>query len=911
MNLLYKILPKVRSNHCLHMLMAVIFIFALTPDASAQGGRNRIKAFSDSAMVANPQLVDSFRRVDSLKRESLRILGTDSLVADSLEVDSVDSTISKQGLEEKLGIKLSPDALPSVVTSEASDSAVMNMTRNVFYLYGKAKVNYEDMELNAGRIVYDQGNNMVTAAPLSDSAVMLKDRPSFAQGQERFTYDTLQYNFKSKRAIVRNPKTQYGNGYVFSSQVKRNPDQTIYGYRNLYTTCALDTPHFGIAAKKIKVIPGRVVASGPANIVVEQVPTPLFLPFGLFPISKGQRSGFLLPTYSIEEQRGVGLLNGGYYFSLSKYADLEARANIFSKGSWQSTNRANYVKKYRYRGALTFAYAYNKTGEDFEPGATQGREFNVQWVHATDPKARPGTQFNASVNAGTSTFNANNTYDAAQILNNQYQSNITYNKSWANRPFTLSVSARHSQTAATGQVDVTLPEVVFFLNPVNPFQGKNSTGKRWYEKISVGYNMTGQNQLSFTDSLFSLDKMNMSQFRNGIRHSVPINASYSVLRFITLTVNGGYNEYWLTRQTFKAYDYTGDTVAQDINQGFFTARDYNARVTANTRIYGLKMFKKGKLMGIRHELRPNVGLAYIPDFAKDPYRFGYQTLIDPRGRPVYLSPYEGSIIGAPSQLGNYSSVVEGGFENNLQIKTRSDRDSNGFKNLSIIDNFSIRSGYDLAADSNNWRPMTLDLQTNLFNGLINLRAGASYSFYAWDTTFIRDSKQTLWERGEGFARLTNANVVLSADLKPKQRDANSARPASGMERYAMYGIYDAYYDFSIPWNMGLTYSLGMRKTLSTTTKRDTLVFDNNTVGINVDFTLTDRWKFVASTHYNFAQEQLQMTQFSLVRDMHCWRMELRVMPFGPRSFYNFTLNVKASELQDLKLMRQRYYNSSF
>src|SRR5690606_5294896 len=217
----------------------------------------------------------------------------------------------RQNLEEKLGIKISPDALPSIVKSEAADSAVLDMKRNVYYLYGKAKVNYEDMELNAGKIIYDQSSNMVTAAPLTDTAVKLKDRPSFQQGQEKFTYDTLQYNFKSKRAIVHNPKTQYGVGYVFSSQVKRNPDQAIYGYRNLYTTCALDTPHFGIRAQRIKVIPGRVVASGPANITVEQVPTPLFLPFGLFPISKGQRSGFLLPTYTIEEGRGVGLLNGG------------------------------------------------------------------------------------------------------------------------------------------------------------------------------------------------------------------------------------------------------------------------------------------------------------------------------------------------------------------------------------------------------------------------------------------------------------------------------------------------------------------------------------------------------------------------------------------------------------------------
>ncbi len=899
MNLRPTIPPKVRSNHCLSMMLAVIFTFVLTQGAFAQDRGLRFNTIQPDSLT------------DSLKITDTKIGLADSLLNDTtLVADTTIDSAARQSLEERLGIKISPDALPSEVKSEAADSAVLDMRRNIYYLYGKAKVNYEDMELNAGKIIYDQSSNMVTAGALSDTAVKLKDRPSFSQGQEKFTYDTLQYNFKSKRAIVRNPKTQYGEGYVFSQQVKRNPDQSIYGYRNLYTTCALDTPHFGIMAKKIKVIPGRVVASGPANITVEQVPTPLFLPFGLFPISKGQRSGFLLPTYTIEEGRGVGLLNGGYYFNLGQHMDLEARANIYSKGSWQTSGRTNYAKRYKYNGGLVFTYAYNKTGEDFEPGAQIEKAFNVRWLHNTDAKARPGQQFSASVNAGTSSFNANNTYDAEQILNNQYQSNITYSKAWANRPFTLAIGARHSQEASTGQVNVTLPEVSFFVNQFNPFQGKNSLGTRWYEKITTSYTFTAQNQLIFTDSLFNLSKLNIGDFNNAMKHSIPISASYNVLRFVNLTFGANYNEYWYTRQTFRAYDYTGDSVAQTLNRGFFTARDYNANIGANTRIYGLKMFKKGKLMGIRHVLTPRVSLNYVPDFAKAPYRFGYETIIDPRGEPQYLSPYEGSLLGAPGQLGNFSSILAFGFDNNLQVKLRSNKDSAGFNNIRLIDNFAVNSGYNLAADSFNWQNIAVSFNTLLFN-IINVTANATYDPYAFDTARNTRKNLTMWEQGTGIARFTGANVSIGAQLRPVKRETdNPAANTDEFRRLTMYGIDDIYYDFNVPWNLGLTYSLGLNKRYVPESRKDTLAVDNHNISINGDINLTSRWKLTASTSFNFVQKKLQMTQINIVRDLHCWEMILTAVPFGERRFYNFTLHVKATVLQDLKLLRRRDYRDA-
>lgn len=892
-------LPAKLQSYCYPLIIWVaIFTFVCASSAQAQDFPIQINTMPDSSLT------------DSLEMPiDTSLVINDSLLIDSLAADSTDS-LQNVSLEERLGIKISGDALESVVHSEAADSAVLHMRTNTFYLYGNATVKYEDMELKAGKIEYNQSNNMVTASPLLDTATKLKNRPSFKQGEETFTYDSLKYNFKSKRAIVLNPRTQYGEGYVYSKQVKRNPDQSIYGYQNVYTTCALDTPHFGIVAKKIKVVPNKVVASGPANIAIEQVPTPIFLPFGLFPISKGQRSGFLLPTYTIEENRGVGLMNGGYYFNLGDHVDLETRANIFSKGSWQVSGRSNYANKYRYNGTFILTYAYNKTGEEYELGSTIEKLFNVRWQHNSDPKSRPTSKFSASVNAGSSSFNANNTYDAQQILNNQYNSNITYTKSWANKPYQLAIGARHSQEARTGQVSVTLPDMSFYVAQFNPFQGKNSLGTKWYEKITTSYTMTAQNQLNFTDSLFKLNRLSGSDFNNAVKHNIPISASYNVFRYINMTIGGNYNEYWYSKQTFKGYDYTGDTVAEYINRGFFAARDYNASISANTRIYGMKMFKKGGLMGIRHVLTPNVSLNYTPDFAADPYNFGYETILDPKGESQFLSPYQGALLGAPSQLGNYSSVIGFGIDNNLQIKVRSKEDSTGSKNVNIIDRFAINSGYNLALDSFNWQNISMSFATRLLN-VINMTANANFDPYAFDYEEGRRINTTMWQRGTGIARFQSMNITLGGNLKATKADNNDpARQTDEYNRLMQYGYTNQYVDFNVPWNLNVTYALSLTNQYVADSKKDSLVLSNHNIGIGGDINITPRWKLVASTSYNIIQKKLQMTQIDIYRDLHCWEMRLTAVPFGDRKFYSFTLNVKAQILQDLKLLRRRDFRDA-
>ncbi|MBA3828558.1 MAG: hypothetical protein H0X33_06440 [Taibaiella sp.] len=858
----------------------------------------------------------SFGQATRLAQTDTLMHAADSTVRDSINLspdllrkNPTASDTSKKSLTEKrLGIKISKDALPSTVKADAADSAVLDMQHNQFYLYGKAQVNYEDLQLNAGKITYSQANSIVTAHPLADSAQLIPERPSFSQGKEKFTYDSLQYNFKSKRAIVRNVRSQYGEGYLFSEQVKRNPDQSIYGAYSTYTTCALDTPHFGIVARRIKVIPGRVIASAGANIQIEGVPTPLFLPFGLFPISPKQHSGFLIPAYTVEQARGLGLTGGGYYFSLSDKTDLLTQANLYSKGSYSVSGISTYKSIYHYNGGISFSYAYNKTGEDYEPGATITKDFRIIWRHQTDPKATPGETFNASVDAGTSTFYSNNSYDPNRILQNQYSSNISYSKNWLGTPYTLAVSMRHSQNTSNHTVDLTLPQVSFYVAQFNPFQRKHSIGLHWYDKITASYTFDLQNKATFIDSTLGFNNLfSLRQFQNGVHHSIPISASYTVLRFINMSFSINYNEYWLTDKLYEQYNPTEGKIDSNNSRGFYTARDFNAGLQFTTRIYGLKTFKTGKIRGFRHVITPNVGFIYHPDFGSSPFNYYYQTYLDSTRTARYLSPYQTSIVGIPP-LGK-AGIVNFGIGNTLQMKVRSSKDTlTGFRNVSIIDGFSINSGYNLAADSFRFSMVSLAFRTNVLDKL-NITANANYDPYDVDYTTGRRLPETKLERGDGIARFTNATLALGSNFHSKPLKPSSTTNSDEYNRLMRNNGYNDYVNFNIPWSLNISYQLSANARYSPYSFSDTITYSQN-IMFNGDFNLTERWKVAFSSGYDFTYHQLTLTSIDVYRDLHCWAMHLQAIPFGTRKSYTFQVNVKATALQDLKLLRRRDYRDA-
>lgn len=883
MNLCGKIISKILSIHRSAIIMAVIFTISIT-----YGYAQVSNAPADTVIVR-----------------------TDSTVTDTIALKNkqqTDSANKRSKLENDLGIRLSKDALASVVKADATDSAVLDMKHNVFYLYKNAKVNYEDKQLEAGRIKYNQATGIVTAEPLVDSFSVNPSKPSFSQGQEKFTYDTVQYNFKSEKLVGLHVRSKYGEGYMYSEQIKRNPDQSVYAKHSVYTTCSLDEPHFGIVARRIKVVPGHVIATGAANIVVEGVPTPLFLPFGIFPISQTQHSGFVIPTYTIEQRRGIGLMNGGYYFYLNDHADLLTQVNFFSKGSWAVSSISNYINRYHYNGNLSFSYAYTKTGEDYEAGSEITKDFRLIWNHRTDAKAKPGQSFNASIDAGTSSFYSNTSYDPNQILRNQYSSNISFSKNWQGAPLSLTVSARHSQNTANRTINLTLPELSFSVAQINPFQSKRSVGTHWYDKITASYAFHALNSATFIDSTFGFNSLASNKMQNGASHSIPVSASYTVLRFVQMSFGVNYNEYWVTEKLQEQYSNADKKLDSVDTRGFFATRDFNTSMQLSTRIYGTKLYKTGKVKGIRHVLTPNVGFTYRPDFGASPFNYGYYSVRDSVNTQQYLSPYAAtSVVGAPA-IGKQGSV-NFGIGNTLQMKVRTGKDSTATdKIIRLIDGLDIRSAYNIAADSFNWSPLSTSFHTSLLD-IININASANFNPYAIDYNTGRLTPHTLSSQGLGLVRFTDANITLGSNFHSKAKNKEDTK--SNTEEYNRLmrnSAYGSYLDFNIPWSVNISYSLSLTNSYARFSKKDTLVTSNHNISVSGDFNLTERWKVTVSTGYDLVGHQLTITQLGIFRDMHCWQMSIQTIPFGPNRNYTFTFNAKASVLQDLKLLRRKDYH---
>ena len=826
---------------------------------------------------------------------------------------SVDS--SKNMLSDTLTTQQVPianDDLEDPVFYQSEDSIVYDASQKRLHLYRDAEIKYQDIEVDASYIIYNQDSSTMKAAPL-DWELDSVDKHLLTKGEEKTKFKDLRFNFKSQRAVLSNAYSQYGEGFIKSEKIKRNKDKSIYGLHNIYTTCNLEHPHFGIAAKKVKIIPNKVAVSGSANLVVEDVPTPLFLPFGLFPLKKGQRSGFKLPTYDVSQRLGFGLREGGYYFAINDHLDLLALADIYSLGTWRVGVINNYNWRYRFSGNVNLEYAYNKVGDEFENNEfSDTRNFRVTWSHRLDPNVRPGTNFSAQVTFGTSNFNRLNSYDAASYLTNTYTSNISYSKSWAGKPFNLSVAARHNQNTTTGLVNVTLPEVNFTVNQIYPFKlRKNIIKPRWYEKITAQYNMNAINEYEFVDSQLNLNAISTNDFNNGIKHSIPINATYSLFKYINANFSVNYNEYWFTRKIFQSFNFQEGKLDSNINNGFFTARDFQASANFSTRIYGIKLFNKGRIKGIRHVMTPSFDIRYRPDFGVPGLGYYYDTYTNSNFNVQRISYFQGSRYGGPPN-GKVGGI---GFSlaNNLQMKIKSKDSSQADKKVNLIDGLNLTTFYNLAVDSFQWSNLDITYRTTLFKK-ININGGMSYSPYGIDSARLTRSQEFNKNMNGKLLRFERANLAINAnfpfDRNRKQAEDDAIRDELG----AVGQNYANYVDFNIPYTIGLNYNVNFnrqyKRDAESNAFKDTLVFGQNFT-INGDVNLTPRWKIGFNSAYDFVAKKIQFASFNIYRDLHCWEMRLNIIPFGFRKSYNFSLNVKASVLQDLKLVRRKDFRDNF
>lgn len=810
---------------------------------------------------------------------------TDSLLTDSVQVDTL----------------ISPDAIEEPVTYLAQDSMRFDLRTQRVFLYGNAEVYYKDISLKSAQIEINIDSNIVIARGIYDTLGNYIGKPIFKEAEQEFNAHEIKYNFTTKKGLITDVITQEGDGYIHGQKIKKTATDVLYIKNGKYTTCNLEEPHYYLHASKLKIIPNDKIVTGPANMVVEDVPTPLAIPFGFFPNKKGSKSGIIVPEPGESTEYGFFLLNGGYYWALSNKVDMQFKGDFYSKGSWGSNYTLNYKKRYKYAGFFDGKYSIMKNSYPEFPDYTEKRDFFVKWQHNQDSKARPGSVFSANVNFGTSTNFTNNFNSSGNdYLNNSFNSSISYKKSWLGTPFNLSLNGYHSQNTIGKTVTIRLPEVGFSMSRVNPFKRKITIGKRkFYENIGVSYNLNAKNELTTADTLLAINRYDelSKQMRNGAKHTVPLSTSIKLLKYFTLNPAVNYSETWYLQSIEQQWNNTTNSLDVDTLSGFVRGNQYNFSANLTTKVYGLFQYKSKRIKALRHVLTPNVGFTYIPE-----NKSGLKSYTDGAGNKVEYSTFQNGIYGTTHN--EEAGLINMGLQNNLEMKVLSKKDTaNPIKKIKILDYLNFSTSYNIRADSLNWSNVAITGRTKLFNK-ININFSGSFDPYALDSNGSKINSFYYDKTGK-LARLTSANLNVGINFngKSNSKQEKTSEYATEEELDYILANKDAYIDFDIPWNFGVNYSIRYSK--PNFKSSENIIQTLNFTG---DISVTKKWKVGATSGYDFEQKDFSYTSVDIYRDLHCWELRFNWIPFGIRQSYLLTIQVKSSVLQDLKLTRRSLPN---
>ena len=809
----------------------------------------------------------------------------------------------------------SKDALDAPVVYHADDSMVMDIPTKKIILYGKVtRVKYLDNELISPRIEFDQRTSLVSAYLIKDSNGNVIAYPEFNQADFKTKSDSIQFNMKTGKGITKGTYTQQGELYIYGEKIKKVGADIFYAYRGRFTTCNLDTPHFAFVSKRIKFINKKMAITGPVHPEFENVPIPIVLPFGIYPLRQGRHSGLLAPSFSANETLGLSLEGLGYYKVLGDKWDLVTQGTIYSYGGWTLKVNPRYYKRYHYQGNFAVSILHlrdlDKSGQ---------RAFQVNWQHSSDTKARPGVSFNASVNAGSSGYNRAIPNSPQRNFQNQLQSSISYSKVWKDKPFNLNVNANHNQNANTKQININLPDIGFNVNTIYPLRRKEVIGAyKWFENIGVALNTNIKSLSSFYDTSGNFFKEFAEKYQWGASHNVPITLSLPQVGSFQFAPNVSYQERWYQEKFERRWNSTNKKLDTVVNKGFYTAREMSFGMGVSTRIFGMFTFnKKSKVQAIRHEIRPTLSASYKPDMNK---RSWYTTQVDTAGRFQPFTFYERNIFGAFG-LGRFGGL-NFGIDNNLQMKVRNRKDSSeeAVKKITLIDGFSITSSYNFLEDSFKLKPFNINLRTNLFDK-ISISASAIVVPYLTNSTgeFI---DKLVWSKKIALGKLTSANIALQTQFKggdkneklavnPQQNSQLNSISGLPLNEYQQEAAYvnnhpGEFANFNIPWSVSLSYAFNYNRVpngLGTGYKG--LVSQN--VNWNGTLNLTPKWQMGLNGSYNISLKQLGLISMYLTREMHCWQMSINISPVGNSRYFNISISPKSGLLRDLKINRTRYF----
>ena len=901
-----------------------------------------ISQLSDSAAVAAALLPDTLN-MDSLE---LAIWKHNKAIDDSLRLDSLNR-------QKKNGID-------APVEFSANDSLIYEAGTGMAHLFGSSHVKYQNMDLKSERIYMCLDSSLVHATGARDTAGVMFGTPVFQMGSDTYENDTMAFNFKTKKGLIQQVYTEQEDGFLTSQLAKRNSNGELFLQHGKYTTCDEPHPDFYLALSRAKVRPGKDVVFGPAYLVVCDVPMPFAIPYGFFPFTKSYSSGFIMPTYGDETERGFYLRDGGYYFAISDYMDLKVLGEIYTKGSWGLSGAANYRRRYKYSGSIYASYQNTINGEKNMPDYTKQTSFKIQWSHRQDQKANPYSTLSASVNFATSSYEQNNLssmYNPQALTQSTRTSSVSYSTRFSSIGMSLSTTMNVNQNMRDSSIAMTMPDLNISISRFYPFKRKQMVGKeRWYEKISMSY--TGRLSNSISTKEDKLLKSNLiKDWRNGMQHSIPVSANLTLFNYINVNPQFSFTDRTYTNKIMQSWDAASQTVQRDTVYGFYNVYNWNLSLSASTKLYGFyipsrKLFGD-KIQAIRHVLTPNLSFTYAPDFSASRYGY-YKTYqkTDAEGNVtlVEYSPYSGSLYGVPGK--GKTGSIQLDLSNNIEMKYRDSNDS--IRKLSLIDELGASMSYNMATKIRPWSDLTTRLRLKLTKSY-TFNMTAIFASYVYEADSVGATPRvsehtTYWEQGkigrfQGMSQ--NLSYTLSNDKvndlikwlrgekrkkknddEQKQDDEDDNEIETNLDKDLEKGKHgarkkdagmaetddDGYMKFSLPWSLSFGYGITMRE--DTDVKKfnyDTMRYPykfSQTLNMSGNVRLSDGWNISFSSGYDFENQKISMTTASLSRDLHCFNMSCSVV-LSPYTSYNFSFRCNASTLTDaLKYDKRSSYSNA-
>ncbi|MDO5980303.1 putative LPS assembly protein LptD [Flavivirga spongiicola] len=846
---------------------------------------------------------------------------TDSLLVPEVSEKSQDSTLTDSIAPKK-------ELLENIVTYHADDYTTFNQKKQKLYLYNNAKIDYGDMNITSGSIVIDYTKNTVYAKGITDSIEGYTQKPVFTQGSNVVEPDSIIFNTESKKALIFNSKTEQGEGTVIAQITKKENDSVYFLKNAKYTTAEdLEDPEYYIKLRKAKIVPGKKIVTGLANLFIYDVPTPIGVPFAFFPQSDKQTSGVIIPSFGEQNDRGFFLQNGGYYFAINDYVDLAVIGDYYTNGSYGVRLESTYSKRYKFRGNLGFRYENLINSERGFPDYSRNTIYNLRWSHSQDSKANPNSRFSASVNLGSSTYyrSSVNQVNTGAFLNNSLSSSVSYSKTFQGEPqVNFSVTATHSQNTNTETINMTLPTFQGSVGRMYPFATKSGSKKGIIQNINLQYNVRGENRIQTTDSLFFKKEM-FDDAKAGFQHSIPLSTNFKIFKYFSLSASTNFNEVWTFKTVNKSFDPIERKEVTETINGFDSFRTYNFSTSLGTTIYGMFNFEKEgkdpKIKAIRHVIRPSISYNINPSF--DKYYDSYE-VVSADGlttSDVEFSRFDGGIFGAPNK--NFSSSMGISVSNNIEAKVR-DKDSTATepKKIIILNNLNFSTSYNFAGDSLQWSPVRMSGGTQLFNNKMSVNFGATLDPYALDNNNRKINKFNI-DNGGSFFRLTSANLTTSWSLSSKKGDKDKDKNIdenlrSGGRADDLFGVSQDFsnqqinnkkeekeeppsehYNYKIPWSLRLAYAVNYSNS------RRQNEISSHSLMFSGDLELSPKWSVGASSGYDLKNAGFTYTQLRFERDLLSWRMNFSWVPFSSRSSWNFFIGIKSSILKDLKYEKRR------